>query len=93
LTIRNLSRQEPYRIVDCLTTIPGISTAMVLLTEIVDINRFKSLDQLGSYVGLIPGEDSSGDKEVHTGLSYRRNAYLRVLLIESSWVAERTRHC
>jgi len=62
---------------------------MVLLTEIVDISRFKSLDQLASYVGLIPGEDSSGDREVHTGLSYRRNAYLRVLLIESSWVAVR----
>ena len=90
--IRNLSRQEPYvKLVDCLTTIPGISTitAMVLLTEIVNINRFKSLDHLASYVGLIPGEDSSGDREVHTGLSYRRNAYLRVLLIESSWVAVR----
>jgi transposase len=90
--IRNLSRQEPYvKLVDCLVTIPGVSviTAMVLLTEIVDINRFKSLDQFASYVGLIPGEDSSGDKEIHTGLSYRRNAYLRVLLIESSWVAVR----
>lgn len=90
--IRNLSRQEPYRkLVECLKTIPGISTltAMVFLTEIVDINRFKGLDQLASYVGLVPGEASSGDKEVHTGLSYRRNAYLRVLLIESSWVAVR----
>jgi len=92
MQIRNLSRQEHYRnLVGSLVSIPGIGmiTAMVLLTEIVDINRFRTLDQLSSYVGLIPGEDSSGDKEKHTGLTYRRNAYLRVLLVESSWVAVR----
>lgn len=88
--IRHLSREEPYREqVAYLKSIPGIgvTTAMVLLTEIVDINRFKNIDHLASYVGLIPGEDSSGDKEVHTGISRRRNQNLRYLLIESSWVA------
>jgi transposase len=65
-SIRNLARQEPYnRIVPYLDSVPGIGivTAMVLLTEIVDIERFKNLDHLASYVGLIPGEDSSGDQE------------------------------
>ena len=62
---------------------------MVLLTEIIDINRFKSLDHLASYVGLIPGEDSSGEQERTTGISRRRNAHLRTLLIECSWVAVR----
>ena len=41
---------------------------MVFLTEVVDINRFKNLDHLASYVGLIPGEDSSGDMERTTGI-------------------------
>ena len=74
-----------------LKTIPGINTftAMVLLTEIVDINRFKNLDHLASYVGLVPGEDSSGDQEINTGISHRRNACLRVLLVECSWIAVR----
>ena len=87
--------------VEHLVSIPGISTttAMVFLTEIVDINRFKSLDHLSSYFGLIPGEDSSGDKELHTGITRlcssvtrrneSRNSNLRILLIESSWVAVR----
>jgi len=90
--IRHLSRQEPYREqVAHLKSIPGIGliTAMVFLTEIVDINRFKNIDHLASYVGLIPGEDSSGDKEIHTGISRRRNQNLRYLLIESSWIAAR----
>ena len=90
--IRQLSRQESYREqVSYLKSIPGIGliTSMVFLTEIVDINRFRNLDHLASYVGLIPGEDSSGDKEVHTGISRRRNQNLRYLLIESSWTAVR----
>ena len=86
--IHNLSNQEPYKMpVKYLRSIPGISTttAMVFLTEIVDIKRFKNLDRLASYFGLIPGEDSSGDKQIHRGISKRRNSNLRALLIESSW--------
>jgi len=87
-----LSEQEPYKMpVQYLSSIPGISTttAMVYLTEIVDVKRFKDFDHLSSYFGLIPGEDSSGDTQVHTGISPRRNVNLRVLLIESSWIAVR----
>lgn len=90
--IRQLSGQERYReSVGYLKSVPGIglTTAMVLLTELGDMNRFKNLDHLASYVGLVPGEDSSGGKEVHTGISRRRNANLRALVIESSWVAVR----
>jgi len=90
--IRQLAQQEPYRKqVELLTSIPGISTltAMVFLTEVVDINRFRNLDHLASYVGLVPGEDSSGDMERTTGISRRRNPYLRNILIESSWMAVR----
>jgi transposase len=44
---------------------------------------------MASYVGLTPGEDSSGEQERTTGISRRRNAYLRGVLIECSWVAAR----
>lgn len=90
--IHSLSEQEPYKMmVEYLTSIPGISTttAMVYLTEIIDINRFKNTDHLASYFGLVPGESSSGDSHLHTGISPRHNANLRDLLIESSWIAVR----
>jgi transposase len=90
--IRTLSRQEPYRSqVALLKTISGIGfhSAMVFVTEIVDIKRFKNLDHLASYVGLAPGENSSGEQEIVTGITHRRNAYLRYLLIECSWRAVR----
>jgi transposase len=87
-----LSRTEPYQSqVRLLRTIPGISTltAMILLTELSDINRFASLDELSSYVGLIPDTHQSGQKAHTAGITQRRHSQLRWLLIEASWVAAR----
>jgi transposase len=87
-----LSRTDEYRVnVLLLKTVPGINTltAMTFLTELNDIKRFSSLDRLASYVGLIPNTHCSGEKNTVTGITNRRNASLRGILIESSWVAVR----
>ncbi len=90
--IRTLSREERYRVLAMhLLTIPGISlmTTMVLLTEIMTIKRFKNSDQLASFVGLVPGEHSTGDKERTTGIVPRGNKMLRYMVIECAWIAQR----
>jgi transposase len=90
--IRILANSAEYRQnVRLLKTVPGISTltAMTLLTELYEISRFKNLDKLCSYVGLIPDTNSSGETDRKTGITNRRNAPLRGILIESSWVAVR----
>lgn len=90
--IRVLARTEGYVLaVKHLTSIPGVSTlvAMILLTEIVSIERFHSLDHLASFVGLVPGERSSGEEKTDTGITRRKNPHLRWVLIESAWVAIR----
>ena len=76
---------------DLLKTISGIGplTASALITEIGDINRFSHIDDLGSYVGLVPRVRDSG-KTTHTGgITFRCNNFLRVLLVEASWQAIR----
>jgi transposase len=90
--IRALSITDGYlNNVRILKTVPGISTltAMTLLTELYDINRFKTLDKLCGYVGLIPNTDSSGEMDRKTGITGRRNAHLRRIVIESAWTAVR----
>lgn len=90
--IRTLSLTGEYRDnARVLKSIPGISTltAMTLLTELYDIGRFKTLDKLCSYVGLVPNTRSSGEKERTTGMTGRRNVQLRGILIESAWIAVR----
>jgi transposase len=89
-SILALSRTEEYRSwVLLLRTVPGISTltAMILLTEICEISRFPSIDELTSYVGLIPDTEASGEKEHIGGITQRSHPQLRWLLIEASWRA------
>jgi len=90
--IRILAMTEPYsRLVDHLRSITGISTlsAMVFLTELIDIDRFGSLDHLASYCGLVPDEHSTGEEQTLTGITHRCNGLLRGVLIECAWMAAR----
>ena len=90
--IVRLARTEEYRpAVNLLKSVPGISTltAMILLSELCEVTRFPSLDELSCYVGLIPDTQGSGEKEYVGGMTQRRHSQLRWLLIEASWVAVR----
>ncbi len=84
--------QAPFNtLIPLLLTVPGVGfiTAMTLATEIINMNRFKTLEHVASYVGLIPSIQSSDDKENTSGISPRRNKYLRTMLIEAAWTAVR----
>jgi transposase len=92
LAIRRLARTGRYRHrVDHLMTLKGLRVigAMVLLTELVDINRFRFLDHLASYAGLVPGRRASGQNDPAQRMTRRRSSQLRYILIESAWVAAR----
>ena len=90
--IRRLAHAEEYvenhRL---MKSVIGISTlsAMTFLTELADINRFKNLDKLASYIGLIPDVNGSGEKETNSGITSRCNPHLRGILIEAAWIAVR----
>lgn len=84
-----LARQKYATQVELLRSIPGIGSiaALTFITELGDMKRFKRLDELCSYVGLVPNVHSSGDTE-HVGhLTMRRNPYVRPILIQCAWVA------
>lgn len=90
--IRELSRTNTYKKnLELLISIPGIGplTAMKLLTELETMERFETFDQLASFVGLVPSTRSSGQNEISTGITRRRNSSLRGALIESAWIAIR----
>ena len=78
-------------IIHNLRSVPGIGrkTALILYTEIMDIHRFRRLDHLKSYAGLVPSTYSSGETDGTGGLTNRRNSHLRYVLIECAWVAIR----
>lgn len=65
----------------------GIDTlaAMVLVTELGDWRRFASPRALMSYVGLVPREHSSGDRERRGALTKAGNAHVRHVLVQAAW--------
>lgn len=83
--------QQADKTVRLLKTIPGIGSilAVILYSEIIDINRFKRLDELANYVGFSPAVYSSAEKEINLGITKQKNKYLRNYLIESAWTAIR----
>jgi len=90
--LREMAKDPKYKNnVRLLMTIPGIGliSAMIWIVELIDIKRFTRFDNLCGYVGLVPGEHSSGEKHYHTGLDNRGNNILRTLLIENTWIAVR----
>jgi transposase len=87
--VRKLSVQSSFAPVQkLLQSIPGIGgvNAMIIMTELQDIRRFKTLDKLCSYVGIVPDTGSSGNNEIVRGITHRSNHYLRPAIVESSWV-------
>jgi transposase len=86
--LRMLSQQPLYaKIVSLLRSIPGIGliNAMVILSEIQDIARFKTLDKLCGYAGIVPDLHGSGEEQNVRGITRRSNCYLREAIVESSW--------
>ena len=59
-------------------------TALSLIVETSDFNRFKKGNMYSAYLGLIPGDDSSGGQENKLGITKAGNSHLRYLLGESA---------
>ncbi len=74
-------------IVEALQALKGIGRviAVALVTEVGDLTRFANPRQLMAYLGLVPGEHSSGDRVRPRGITKAGNVPLRALLFEAAW--------
>ena len=82
------AQTDPYREpVGWLRCFRGIDTltAMVILAELHDFRRFPSARALMAYLGLVPSEDSSGDRHRRGRITKTGNTFVRRVLIETSW--------
>jgi transposase len=74
-----------------LMTHPGVGplTALAYVLIIGTPTRFPRGKQIGTYVGMIPSEDSSAGKQRLGHISKQGNALLRFLLVEAAQAAAR----
>src|SRR3989441_3477099 len=89
--IARLAATDP--LVARLATAPAIGpvTASAVVATVDDITRFRSAHQFEAYLGLVPGERSSGEKR-HVGpITKAGNSRVRWLLVEAAWRLLRTK--
>lgn len=85
--IEELAFAEEYReSVKKLCCFIGVKThtALAALVEVGDFTRFATAQKFAAYLGLIPGEDSSGDDRTRLGITKAGNRHLRKLLTEAA---------
>ena len=86
--LTKIAERDPYREpVGWLRCFRGIDTltAILILAELHDFRRFASARALMAYLGLVPGEDSSGEKHRRGRITRTGNALVRRLLVEVAW--------
>lgn len=85
--IEELASKEEYKeSVSKLTCFLGIRThtALSVIVEVGDFQRFASARKFAGYLGLVPGQHSSGDDRNGLGITKAGNTHVRRLLTESA---------
>jgi transposase len=86
--LQALAASEPYReAVGWLRCFRGIDTltAILIVAEWHDFQRFRSPRALMAYLGLVPGEHSSGQQTRRGRITKTGNALVRRALVEAAW--------
>jgi len=86
--LAEVAQTAPYReAVGGLRCFRGIDTltAILVLAELYDFQRFPSPRALMAYLGLVPGESSSGETHRRGRITRTGNALVRRLLVETAW--------
>ena len=80
-----LAEHDP--LVARLTTAPGVGpvTATAFVATLDDVTRFAGAHQVEAYLGLVPTEYSSGEKQRRGAITKAGNPRMRWLLVEAAW--------
>lgn len=81
----NTWRLQP--VVKALEGLRGVqfTSAVTLVAELGDLTRVENPRQVMKYVGLIPSEDSSGERRRQGALPNAGNTHARRVLVEGAW--------
>jgi len=85
--IEELAASPPYiegaKKLSCLLGVRA-HTALSVIVETGDFARFASAERYASFTGLTPGENSSGESQMRTGITKAGNTHVRTLLVEAA---------
>jgi len=70
-----------------LMTVPGVGplTALRFVAALDDVKRFETAHQVESYLGLVPGEHSSSERQQRLSITKAGPRALRWVLVQAAW--------
>lgn len=76
-----------------LATVPGVGpiTATAFVATLDDVGRFRDAHQVMAYLGLVPSERSSGERQHRGRITKAGSPRARWLLVEAAWRILRSR--
>ena len=76
-----------------LQTVPGVGvvTSLRYMATLDVASRFRNGAAVGSYIGLVPSEHSSGQKQRKGGITKAGSPSMRGVLVQAAWAALRSR--
>lgn len=74
-------------VVEALQALRGIALVIAagVVAEVGDMRRFENPRQLMAYLGLVPGEHSSGNTRRRIGITKAGSGVARRLIVEAAW--------
>jgi len=85
LRVRDLVTQDPA--IARLTTFPTIGpvTASAYVAALDDVHRFRRAGQVANYLGLVPREYSSGERQRRGHILRSAHPRVQALLVQAAW--------
>ena len=76
-----------------LMSVPGVGpvTSLRFAAAVDDVSRFPTAHAVESYVGLVPGEYQSSDRQHRLAITKAGSIRLRWALVQAAWSARNTR--
>lgn len=92
LTQRIEQEVEKHPVAQLLMTHPGVGalTALAYVLIIGEVERFECGKQIAAYLGLVPEEDSSGERRRLGHISKQGSGLMRFFLVEAAQVTVRS---
>lgn len=89
--VEEMAQKDPVCVK--LMTVPGVGpvTAVRYAAALDDHSRFDNAHAVESYLGLVPGENSSSDRHRITSITKAGAPHVRWTLVQAAWSARRWR--
>jgi transposase len=89
--VAQLAKSDP--VCRRLMTVPGVGpvTAVRFVAALDEIHRFADAHKVESYLGLVPGESSSSERQQRLSITKAGAPAVRWVLVQAAWCIRRSR--